>query len=205
MKTVARFTLLVISLVNAAFADDIVLAPQKFSHCVTCHGVELAGNRSVDAPNLSVLPSWYVDKQLVGFSKLWRGHAGDEHGMEMQPMAAALNDADRAEAVSFVASVPRRAADATLDGDPVAGEMVYGTCAACHGADGAGNRDFGAPALAGQSDWYLVRQLQKYRSGIRGAAAGDLSSAQMRAAVGMLQDAADMRNVVAYINSLASH
>jgi len=205
LKTVSRFVLAVLIFVNSALADDIVLAPQKFSHCVTCHGVELTGNRSVDAPNLSVLESWYVDKQLIAFTNLWRGHAGDEHGMEMRPMAVALNDADRAEVISFVASVPRRAAGATIIGDLVAGEMVYGTCSVCHGVRGEGNRDFGAPALVGQSDWYLVRQLEKYKSGLRGAAAGDISGAQMRAAAGILMDDTDIQNVVAYINSLASH
>ena len=115
-----------------------------------------------------------------------------------------LDDADRAEVVRFVASVPRRAADATLSGDLVGGEMVYGTCSVCHGARGEGNRDFGAPALVGQSDWYLVRQLEKYKSGMRGAAAGDVSGAQMRAAAGILMDATDIQNVVAYINSLAT-
>ncbi len=121
MKPVSKFALAVLILVNAALAEDIVLAPQKFSHCVTCHGVELAGNRSVDAPNLSVLESWYVEKQLIAYTKLWRGHAGDEYGMEMRPMAAALNDADRAGVVTFVASVPSRAAGATIIGDLVAG------------------------------------------------------------------------------------
>jgi cytochrome c oxidase subunit 2 len=192
-------------LVNSALADDIVLAPQKFSHCVTCHGVELTGNRSVDAPNLSVLESWYVEKQLTAFVNLWRGHAGDEHGMEMRPMVVALTDADRAEVIRFVASVPRRAAAKTIIGDLVAGEMVYGTCSVCHGARAEGNRDFDAPALVGQSDWYLARQLDKYKSGNRGAATGDISGAQMRAAAGILMDATDIKNVVAYINSLASH
>jgi cytochrome c oxidase subunit 2 len=82
--------------------------------------------------------------------------------------------------------------------------MVYGTCSVCHGARGEGNRDFAAPALVGQSDWYLVRQLDKYKSGNRGAAAGDISGAQMSAAAGILMDATDIQNVVAYINSLAN-
>ena len=205
MKTATRYALALLILVNSAWADDIVLAPQKFSHCVTCHGVELTGNRSVDAPNLSVLESWYVEQQLAAFTNQWRGHAGDEHGMEMRPMAVALNDANRAEVVTFVASVPNRAVGATIIGDRIAGEMVYGTCSVCHGARAEGNRDLNAPALAGQSDWYLVRQLEKYKSGIRGAAAGDISGAQMRAAAGILMDATDIQNVVAYINSLASH
>jgi len=102
-------------------------------------------------------------------------------------------------------SKPRRASvAATLIGDRIAGEMVYGTCSVCHGVRGEGNRDFDAPALVGQSDWYLVRQLELYKSGRRGAAPGDIAGAQMKAAVGILTDATDIRNVVAYINSLAT-
>lgn len=121
LNTATRFALATLILVNSALAGDIVLAPQKFSHCVTCHGSELAGNGSVDAPNLSVLESWYVEKQLIAYTKLWRGHAGGEYGIEIRPMAAALNDADRAGVVTFVASVPSRAAGATIIGDLVAG------------------------------------------------------------------------------------
>ena len=109
LKTVTGLALAVLILVNSALADDIVMAPQKFSHCVTCHSVELAGNQSVDAPNLSVLESWYVEKQLIAYTRLWRGHAGDEHGMEMAPMAAVLDDAhpgiaDRRDAQSSTRS-----------------------------------------------------------------------------------------------------
>ncbi len=39
----------------------------------------------------------------------------------------------------------------------------------------------------------------------RGAVAGAISGAQMRAAAGILMDVTDIKNVVAYINSLASH
>ena len=66
-------------------------------------------------------------------------------------------------------------------------------------------RDFNAPALVGQNDWYLARQLEKYKSGLRGAVAGDISGAQLRTAAGILMDDSDMQNVVAYSNSLANH
>ncbi len=52
---------------------------------------------------------------------------------------------------------------------------------------------------------YAPNIQEKYKSGKRGAAAGDMSGAQMRAAAGILMDATDIQNVVAYINSLASH
>jgi cytochrome c553 len=195
----------VLALTGLSSADDLVMAPEKFSHCVTCHGVELAGNRSVASPNLSVLQPWYVERQLLAFADRGRGNSNDEHGMEMQPQAAALDERLLTEAVDFVASVPARSAVATIAGDMAAGETLYATCSACHGMAGEGNQLFDAPALTGQSDWYMLRQLQNYRAGIRGSAPGDVAGAQMKAAAGVLQTGNNIRDVVAYINSLATH
>jgi len=59
-------------------------------------------------------------------------------------------------------------------------------------------------ALAGQSDWYLVRQLENYRAGVRGHVAADTYGQQMRAAAAVLPDAQAVKDVVAYINTLGS-
>ena len=53
-------------------------------------------------------------------------------------------------------------------------------CAACHGAHGEGNATLEAPALAGQSDWYLVRSCTLPRR-TRGAShEDDVTAPQMR-------------------------
>lgn len=41
-------------------------------------------------------------------------------------------------------------------------------CTTCHGTDGQGNEGVQAPRLAGMEDWYLKRQLENFRAGIRG-------------------------------------
>ncbi|MFA7282580.1 MAG: c-type cytochrome [Sterolibacterium sp.] len=46
------------------------------------------------------------------------------------------------------------------------GESIS-ACADCHGATGEGNTQSGFPALAGQPEAYLAKQLQDYRSGLR--------------------------------------
>ena len=46
------------------------------------------------------------------------------------------------------------------------GESVS-ACAACHGARGEGHTQSGYPALAGQPEAYLAKQMQDYRSGLR--------------------------------------
>lgn len=43
------------------------------------------------------------------------------------------------------------------------GEVLFGTCSRCHGADGGGATDGSVPALAGQHFRVLARQLVDYR------------------------------------------
>src|SRR5690606_19132734 len=87
--------------------------------------------------------------------------------------------------------------------DAAAGQALFqGTCATCHGANGEGNKDLNAPKLAGQADWYLARQLQAFRDGVRGAHEKDVYGKQMIPFASMLQDEASVRNVVAYIATL---
>ncbi len=64
----------------------------------------------------------------------------------------------------------------------------YGTCIACHGAQGEGNSSLGGPALAGQSADYLVRQLTNFQSGLRGTAPDDTRGNQMVAVAALLND-----------------
>ncbi len=91
------------------------------------------------------------------------------------------------------------------DVDPVAaerGQTFYQVCAACHGENGAGNPDTQAPKLAGQYPWYLERQLQNFRAGLRGVDPNDINGFLMRAqAVGLPNDQA-VSDVVAYIGTL---
>ena len=85
--------------------------------------------------------------------------------------------------------------------DAVAGRTAFATCTACHGANGEGNPAMNAPKLAGQPGWYLERQLQNFRHGIRGAEPGDAIAGQMRAIALTLDDAA-IDEVVAHVATL---
>ncbi len=190
---------------TSALADDYSTVPEQFIYCTTCHGVELRGNISVDAPRLNGMAQWYVRAQLEAFKQGRRGtHPADLIGMEMQPQAGALSDKDLEAAAGFVASVPVRTStiEHTLDGDVAHGKALYTTCAACHGEQGQGSQVLGAPALAGQSDWYLLRQLENYTIGARGYDPADTAGAQMRATITVLDDIDDATDVVAYINTL---
>ena len=85
--------------------------------------------------------------------------------------------------------------------DVAAGEAAFATCAACHGARAEGNEALQAPKLTGQPAWYLARQLDNFRRGIRGDQPGDDPAERMKAIAVTLDDAT-IDAVAAYIASL---
>lgn len=190
--------------VSPAYADDKpVIPPDTFVYCTVCHGVQLKGNPLIEAPRLSGMDEWYVERQLLAFKKGWRGtHENDLVGMEMQPMAAILSAEDIRQAARYVSSVASEPPPVTVDGDVQRGQMLYATCQACHANDGGGVEALGAPALTGLNDWYLARQTRNFKDGTRGSHEDDIRGAQMRAAAQVLADDEAIRDVVAYINSL---
>lgn len=51
--------------------------------------------------------------------------------------------------------------------DAEKGKALYATCIQCHGEKGEGNPDKKAPKLSGQHDWYVLKQVQDFKSGVR--------------------------------------
>ena len=47
-------------------------------------------------------------------------------------------------------------------------EDLYDGCIQCHGANGEGNPEVGAPSIAGLERWYVKRQLRGFKKGYRG-------------------------------------
>lgn len=182
---------------------DAAAGPASLAACAACHGAGLQGDATFLAPNLSVLSVWYMERQLRNYKRGLRAPPGTPNvpGLQMQPMAAVLDEAGIAAAAGLVEAVPERSASATVGGDAQRGAALYRTCTVCHGVQAEGNQALNAPRLAGQSDWYLVSQLQNYKAGIRGVH-GDVWGAQMRASTGVLADDAAIVDVVAYINTL---
>jgi len=85
--------------------------------------------------------------------------------------------------------------------NPAAGQAQYAVCAACHGAQGEGNQALNGPKLAGMQPWYIERQLQYFKQGVRGGE-GDTLGQQMAPMANMLADDQAIRNMAAYIASL---
>jgi cytochrome c553 len=72
-------------------------------------------------------------------------------------------------------------------------------CVPCHGADGAGNYDIEAPAIAGLPEWYVLAQLYKFRDKIRGAHSEDYAGMRMKPMARTLYDEGQVDAVAAYV------
>ncbi|HEY5622812.1 MAG TPA: c-type cytochrome [Gammaproteobacteria bacterium] len=103
-----------------------------------------------------------------------------------------------AEQPTFADTMARPAGDAT------AGRAAYAICAACHGQNGEGNQALNAPKIAGQEGWYLRRQIQYFKNGVRGTTEGDIFGATMAPIMAAVPDDTAIDNIVAYIETLPS-
>jgi cytochrome c oxidase subunit 2 len=185
--------------------DEPLVPPDEFVYCTVCHGVQMKGNRPIEAPRLSGMDAGYIERQLHSFKKGWRGrHENDIAGMEMRPMAAILSDREIASAAEYVSAVSSEPPQATIEGDAERGKVLYASCAACHGGGAEGVDAVRGPALTGLNDWYVATQLANFRNGTRGSHPDDTYGAQMRAAAAVLPDESSILDVVSYINSLQS-
>lgn len=87
-----------------------------------------------------------------------------------------------------------------VQADPDAA-VTYQSCAVCHGEAGQGDIELGAPALAGQGAHYLERQLQYFKSGVRGSDPRDNRGLQMQSIADTLSDE-DISIVANYLSAL---
>jgi len=176
-----------------------------YKTCAACHGANGEGNQGLNAPNLVNLDDWYLKRQLSNFKKGIRGkHPKDTWGMQMASQASLLKDGPAIDAVAAqIAGFDNMSPATTIKGDTRRGKDFYNmTCGACHGPEGSGNLALNSPALRGLNDWYLVRQYENFRDGIRGSHAEDIYGQQMQRMGQVLKTEQDIRDVAAWLSSL---
>jgi cytochrome c oxidase subunit 2 len=186
-------------------AGNAATGQALYAVCGSCHGAQGEGNAALNAPQLAGLGAWYIRRQLSYYKQGIRGAAaGDTFGQQMAPMAAVLaNDAAISDVAAYIATFPDTDGADTITGDASRGQSFYVTCCGtCHGRQGEGNYALNAPRLAGQEDWYLKRQIENFRQGVRGAHPDDEFGVQMTLMANMLNDDASIDDVIAYINTL---
>ena len=120
--------------------------------------------------------------------------------VRMEVAAGSLDEGDSETALELLdKSLALRKSPATF---LERGRALYFTCSTCHGTEGHGRWGTNAPRLAGMSDWYLERQLQYFKAGIRGGHPDDIYGDQMNLVANVLVRETDIKDVVAYINTL---
>jgi len=213
LKAIA-VSLVVLSVITAVIGcgakpeQGMARGKQLFQTCVPCHGKEGHGNQTLGAPAIAGQEQWYLEAQLTKFRSGVRGaHPEDDEGNRMRPMARTLwHEVDIASVAEYVSKMPEVKPAATVaGGNPEAGKARYAVCTACHGPQAAGLKPLFAPALANQADWYMMKQLGKFKSGMRGAHPEDIHGQQMRAMALTLPDEQAMKDVVAYIRTLSGN
>lgn len=180
-------------------------ASSAYKTCASCHGASGLGNAAMQAPALVNLDGWYVSRQLENFRAGIRGrHPKDHYGMQMASQSSLLKDDQAIEAVvRQIDSFTNKALAPTFDADLDAGRDHYNmTCSACHGPEGVGNQAMNAPSLRGINDWYLVRQYENFRLGVRGTHEDDIYGQQMQRMGNVVESEQDMKDVAAWLLSL---
>ena len=189
---------------NAVLAGNATIGAAQYTVCAACHGPQGQGVAAMNAPKIAGQSDWYLKRQIMSYKNGLRGvHKGDTYGQQMIGMVATLPDeAAVNNVVAHIATLPDNQLQATIDGDAENGKDIYTVCAYCHGADGMGKQALNAPRLAGSSDWYMARQLDNFKTGVRGAHPKDYYGFQMALMGITLRDEQAINDVIAYINTL---
>ncbi|MGZ5179816.1 MAG: c-type cytochrome [Ramlibacter sp.] len=165
--------------------------------CVGCHGANGEGNAQTGFPRLAGQGRLYLAHQLESYAN------GSRKNPVMQPIAAALNDAQRQQVAAYYASLgsapsnapPANAREPVLAGRGDDARQVQ-ACANCHGPQGIGDAASN-PYLAGQHANYLTATLAAWKSGDRN---NDPSGQMPRIAKALTDD--EVRTLVAYYAGL---
>ena len=207
LRSTLSFAALSIAFAGAGCASaqqQLERGEELYGFCAQCHGPEAHGIRDVNAPGLTNLDGWYLERQLEKFSAAMRGRPDrDVHESPMIFVARAYDDPDAvADLVAYIDSLPGYEPTRSVMGDANAGRQLYSACDSCHGASGEGDVGLRAPALAGLDDWHLVAELREFTSGDRGTHQGDMYGQQMVPVSRVLTDEQAIFDIVAYINTL---
>jgi cytochrome c oxidase subunit 2 len=188
----------------AQVAGDPAAGQALFVTCTACHGDQAQGNKELGAPKLAGQAGWYLARQLQSFKAGVRGaHENDTYGKQMIPFASMLaDDAAVRNVVAYITSLPEQRPAASVGGNPVRGKNLYENCSACHGAAAEGIWATNAPRLSNMSDWYMARQLENFRHGIRGGHPQDFHGAQMASMARALKDDQAINDLLDYVHTL---
>ncbi len=190
---------------KTAITGNATKGKSLYITCATCHGQKAEGMLALGAPALADQEPYYLKQQLQNFRTNKRGaHAEDAFGAQMATFAKTLDSDAINDVIAYIKTMPSTKPEITLEGGNVEnGKNYYNMiCGACHGTGAIGIEALFSPRLAGMQDWYLERQINNFRKGIRGTEQDDTYGAQMQQIATAIPDDQTVKDVIAYINSL---
>jgi cytochrome c oxidase cbb3-type subunit 3 len=168
--------------------------PLYTANCASCHGADLRGNTVLGAPNLTDSVWLYGSGSVFDIERTLlygvRSGLSKSHNVTDMPAfgtSGVLSPADIRNLVQYVLQLSGRPHETEAAGE---GRSVYfgkANCADCHGADGRGNGDYGAPDLtagvfdSGDSNQALYAAVYFGEHRVMPAWIGSLSLEQIRA------------------------
>ncbi|MDZ7870698.1 MAG: c-type cytochrome [Rheinheimera sp.] len=193
---------------SAAVWATGVAAQAALPLCHSCHQADGSGNAALLAPALAGQQQDYLLRQLQHFQSGLRGaHAKDASGAQMRAALPGDLSTDELTALAgHFAGLAAPAKTATKPAEPAQidkGRRIYiNSCGACHGAKAEGVAALKAPALHQLEPAYLTRQLEYFRTGVRGTDQTDKPGRQMAMMARTLTGEQEITQVIAYIRSL---
>jgi cytochrome c oxidase cbb3-type subunit III len=163
-------------------------------HCAGCHGADLKGDHARGAPDLTDANWLFGLGELPDIENtldygIRSGHPKAHNITDMPALGriGQLSAAEIQDVVEYVYAFSHKDANpgAVQRGRPLF--MDKGSCYDCHGQDGTGNVDYGAPDLTGRSGWLyagdrqtLFQSVYDGRHGLCPAWISRLSAVQIR-------------------------
>ncbi len=142
---------------------------------------------------------WFTPTKIGRYEVLCEELCGVAH----YTMRGAVIVEEQADFDAWVAMQPTYAdTQVATAGNAAVGAAQFAVCAACHGQQGEGQKALNAPKIAGQDSWYLKKQLQNYKAGLRGTHEDDVFGRQMAPMAATLVNEAAIDNVLAHISTL---
>jgi cytochrome c oxidase cbb3-type subunit 3 len=168
--------------------------PLYKANCAVCHGLDMTGNTALGAPNLKDRVWLYgsgtvfdIERTLLYGVRAGRGKTHNVTEMPAFGLAGVLGPTEIRNVVQYVLQLSHRPhrADAATEGRKV--YFGVANCSDCHGSDGRGNSDYGAPDLtanvwnSGGDEQALYNTIYFGRHRVMPAWIGTLSLWQIRA------------------------
>jgi cytochrome c553 len=147
---------------------------EPWDACGECHGLDGAGNH-IKFPRIAGQKQPYIIKELFDF----RAGRRKNDGGQMVQMAGELKEEDIPRVAQWFAAQTPPWPKLTIEAEPdlararqlaLQGEPGIPACLSCHSEAALGMLDkpYDAPRLAGQRDYYIVKELHDFREGRRG-------------------------------------